>query len=85
MPNRATTGGREVLTLIVGTAAALGGTLIVGLVAVLVFLTETRTFIRDTGAILEPVQERATRLAGRVERVQRSTHAAASKLSAGEG
>lgn len=73
------------LTLVIGTAAFLAVTLAVGLVAVLVFLTETRAFMRDTAAILDTVEERATRLAGRIERVQRSTHAAASELSVGEG
>ncbi len=73
------------LTLMIGMAAFLAVTLVVGLVAVLVFLTETRAFMRDTATILETVDQRATRLARRIERVQRSTHAAASELSASEG
>jgi hypothetical protein len=71
--------------LVVVTAAVLAVTLVVGLVAVMVFLTEIRAFLRDTAAILDAVEERATRLAGRIERVQHSTHLAASTLSAGKG
>jgi hypothetical protein len=72
-----------VLTLVVITAAVLGATLVLALVAVLVFLIGIRGFVAETAAMLDTVDERATRLAARVERVQQSTAAAARELSAG--
>lgn len=71
------------LTLVVGTAAVLAVTLLAGLVAVVIFLTEIRAFLADTAATLEAVDDGATRLAGRLQRVQRATEAAASELPAG--
>jgi hypothetical protein len=71
-----------VLTLIVATAAVLGVTLVLALVAVLVFLFGIRGFLGETAAALDTIDERATRLAARVERVQQSTAAAARELSA---
>jgi Na+-transporting methylmalonyl-CoA/oxaloacetate decarboxylase gamma subunit len=70
------------LTLVMATAAVLGATLVLALIAVLVFLTEIRSFMAQTAATLETVEQRATRLAGRVERVQQSTAAAARELRA---
>jgi Na+-transporting methylmalonyl-CoA/oxaloacetate decarboxylase gamma subunit len=72
-----------VLTLVVATAAVLGMTLVLALVAVLVFLLEIRGFLAETAAALDTVDERAMRLAGRVEHVQQSTAAAAGVLSTG--
>jgi outer membrane murein-binding lipoprotein Lpp len=71
-----------VLTLVAVTAAVLGATLVLGLIAVLVFLFAIRGFLAETAATLDLVDERATRLAARVERVQQSTAAAARELSA---
>ncbi|WP_219415988.1 hypothetical protein [Pseudonocardia nigra] len=73
------------LMLVVGTAAVLAVTLVAGLVAIVVFLTEIRTFLADTAATLEAVDEGATRLSGRLQRVQRATAAAARELPAGRG
>jgi Na+-transporting methylmalonyl-CoA/oxaloacetate decarboxylase gamma subunit len=71
-----------VLTLVVATAAVLGATLVLALIAVLVYLIGIRGFLAETSATLGTVDERATRLAARVERVQQSTAAAARELSA---
>jgi hypothetical protein len=71
-----------VLTLVVATAAVLGATLVLALVAVLAFLFGIRGFLAETAATLDTVDERATLLAKRVERVQQSTAAAARQLSA---
>jgi hypothetical protein len=71
-----------VLTLIVATAAVLGATLVLALVTVLVFLFGIRGFLAETVATLDTVDERATRLAARVEHVQQATAAAARELSA---
>ncbi len=71
------------LTLVLATAAVLGATLVLALIAVLVFLTEIRGFMAQTASTLETIEQRATRLAGRVERVQQSTAAAARELSTG--
>jgi Tfp pilus assembly protein PilV len=69
-------------TLVVVTAAVLGVTLVLALVAVLVFLIGIRGFVAETAATLETVDERSTRLAARVEHVRQSTAAAARALSA---
>jgi uncharacterized membrane protein len=69
-------------TLVMATAAVLGATLVLALIAVLVYLTEIRAFMAQTATILDTVEQRATRLAGRVERVQQSTAAAARELPA---
>jgi uncharacterized protein YoxC len=71
-----------VLALVVATAAVLGAALVLALIAVLVFLIGIRRFLAETAVALDTVDERATRLASRVERVQQSTAAAARKLSA---
>jgi hypothetical protein len=71
-----------VLTLVVATAAMLGVALVLALVAVLVFLFGIRGFLADTAATLDTVDERACRLAARVERVQQSTAAASRELRA---
>jgi Na+-transporting methylmalonyl-CoA/oxaloacetate decarboxylase gamma subunit len=70
-----------VLTLVAATAAVLGATLVLALIAVLVFLIGIRGFLAETAATLDTVEERATRLAARIERVQGSTAAAARELS----
>ncbi len=70
------------LTLVVVTAAVLALILVVGLVAILVFVTQIRGFIGETSAALDAVDEGATRLARRFEGVQQATAAAASELSA---
>ncbi len=70
------------LTLVVATAAVLGAALVLALIAVLVFLIGIRGFLAETAVALDTVEERATRLAARVERVQQSTAAAARELSA---
>jgi Na+-transporting methylmalonyl-CoA/oxaloacetate decarboxylase gamma subunit len=72
-----------VLTLVAVTAAVLGVTLVLALIAVLVFLIGIRSFVVETAEMLETVDERASRLAARVEGVQRSTAAAARELRAG--
>ncbi|MDP9444437.1 MAG: hypothetical protein M3P83_08845 [Actinomycetota bacterium] len=64
------------------TAAVLGATLVLALISVLVYLTEIRAFMAQTATTLETVEQRATRLAGRVERVQQSTAGAARQLRA---
>jgi hypothetical protein len=71
-----------VLTLVVVTAVVLGLTLVLALVAVLVFVVGIRGFLAETAAALDTIDERATRLGARVERVQQSTAAAARELSA---
>jgi hypothetical protein len=71
-----------VLTLVVTTAAVLGVTLVLALVAVLVFLFGIRGFLAETAVTLDTIDERGTLLAARVERVQQSTAAAARELSA---
>jgi uncharacterized membrane protein len=71
-----------VLTLIVVTAVVLAATLVLALIAVLVFLIGIRGFVAETAATLETVDERAARLAARVEHVQQSTAAAARQLPA---
>ncbi len=71
------------LTLVVVTAAVLGVTLVLALIAVLTFLIGIRGFLVETASALDTVEERATRLAARIERVQQSTAAAARGLSAG--
>jgi hypothetical protein len=70
------------LTMVVATAAVLGATLVLALIAVLAFLVGIRGFLTETAATLATVDERATRLAARIERVQRSAAAAARELSA---
>ncbi len=71
------------LTLVVVTAAVLGATLVLALVAVFVFLIGIRGLLAETAATLETVDERATRLTARVGRVQQSTAAAAHEPSTG--
>jgi Na+-transporting methylmalonyl-CoA/oxaloacetate decarboxylase gamma subunit len=70
-----------VLTLVVVTAAVLGMTLVVALIAVLAFLSQIRRFLGDTAATLESIDHRANRLAERVGRIQQVTRAAAGELS----
>lgn len=69
------------LTMVAWTAAVLGVALLAGLVAVLVFLVEIRRFVAETSITLLVVNERASQLAGRVQRIQQSTCAAASSLA----
>ncbi len=69
------------LALVVTTAAVLGAALVLALIAVFVFLIGIRRFVAETAVALDTVDERATRLAARVERVQQSTAAAARELS----
>lgn len=69
------------LALVVATAAVLGAALVLALIAVFVFLIGIRRFLAETAAALDTVDERATRLAARVERVHLSTAAAARALS----
>ncbi len=69
------------LTLVLVTAAVLGAALVLALIAVLVFLTEIRAVMAQTATALDTVEQRATRLAGRIQRVQQSTAAAARELS----
>ncbi len=73
------------LTLVVATAAVLGVTLVLGVIAVVGFLIPIRRFLRDTAMALEAIDEPATRLAGRVARIQESTRAAASRVSGKAG
>ncbi len=69
------------LTLVVVTAALLAVILVAALVTVLVFAMQTRAFMAETSAALDGMEEAAARLAGRLERVQRATEAAASELA----
>lgn len=70
------------LTLVLVTAAVLGVTLVVGLVAALVFLVKIRRFATDTHAALVVVAERGGGLAGRLDGVRDGTEAAASEFAA---
>ncbi len=68
------------LTLVLGTIIVLTLTLVAGLTAVVIFLTEIRSFISQTAGALEIVDERATRLAERMKFMQQATAAAATEL-----
>lgn len=72
------------VTLVVLTAAFVAVTLVVGLVTVLIFVLQIRAFISETSTALDLVDERASRLAGHLERLQVATHAAASRLALAE-
>jgi hypothetical protein len=82
-PSPSTTAARDVLTLVVATTAVLGAALVLALIAVLAFLIGIRGFLSETATTLDTVEERASRLAARIERVQQSTAAAARGLSTG--
>jgi hypothetical protein len=69
-----------VLTLVAVTAALLAVTLVVGLIAAVVWLVKIRRFVADTSAALVVAAERAGLVAGRLARVQRATGAAAGDL-----
>ncbi len=73
------------LTLVVATAAVLGVILIGALLAILVFAIQTGTFMAETAAALQVVDERARGIAARLERIQHAAHAAAGDLAATEG
>ncbi|MBW3581265.1 MAG: hypothetical protein KY431_09520 [Actinobacteria bacterium] len=62
------------------TATLFAVTLVAALVAVLVFVTQIRGFMAETATALEATNEGASRLAGRLEGMQRATAAAASEL-----
>jgi hypothetical protein len=83
VPSRSTTAAPDVLTMVVVTAAVLGATLVLALIAVLAFLIGIRGFLSETAVTLDTVEERASRLAARIERVQQSTATAARELSPG--
>lgn len=72
------------VTLIAVTAAVLAVILVVALMTILIFVMQIRAFMTDTSAALDVVNDRATRLAGRLEHVQRSTQAAATHLTQAE-
>ena len=72
------------LTLVIWTAAALGVIVVVALVAILIFVAEISRFMAETSAALERVDEGAVRFAERIERIGRSTRAAADELAAAE-
>jgi hypothetical protein len=72
-----------VTTLVLATAAVLAVVLVVGLLAVLVFLTEIRRFMADTAAALEAVHRGSTRLGSRLVRVHAATAEAADELPPG--
>ncbi len=73
------------LTLVVATAAALGVILIGALLAILAFAVQTGTFIAETAAALQVVEDRARGIATRLQRMQHATHAAAGDVAATEG
>ncbi len=70
--------------LVVLTAAFLAVVLVAALVAVLIFVVQIRVFMAGTSAALELANEGASRMAGRVERMQGSIHAAAGQLAPAE-
>jgi hypothetical protein len=70
-----------VLTLVLGTIIVLALTLVAGLTAVVIFLTEIRSLVSQTAGALEIVDERATRLAERMQFMQQATAAAATELN----
>lgn len=72
------------LTLVTATAAALTVVVVVALVVILIFVMEIRRFMAQTAAALERVDEGAAQFAGRMERIGRSTDAAARNLAAAE-
>lgn len=72
------------LTLVIATAAILGVILVVALAVILIFLVETKRFMGEAAAALERVDQGAARFAGRMERIARSTQAAARQLAAAE-
>ncbi len=69
------------VTLIAVTAAVLAAILVIALAAILIFVMQIRAFMADTSAALDVVNDRASRLARRLEHVQRSTRAAAVQLT----
>ncbi|MDP9386946.1 MAG: hypothetical protein M3Q48_03205 [Actinomycetota bacterium] len=72
------------LTLVVVTAAVLGVALIAALVAALIFVTRIRSCMVETSAALSVVDDGASRLAGRLQRMQHAVHTAASELAGAE-
>jgi hypothetical protein len=72
-----------VTTLVLATAAVLAVVLVVGLVVVLVFLTEIRRLMADTASALEVVDRGTARLGSRLARVQAATAEAAGELPPG--
>ncbi|MBW3555762.1 MAG: hypothetical protein KY454_02370 [Actinobacteria bacterium] len=72
------------LTLVVLTAAFLAVTLVAAIVVILIFVLQIRAFMAETSAALDVVNVAAGRLAGRVERIQAATHAAANSLAPAE-
>ncbi len=68
------------LTVVVVTATLFAVTLVAALVAVLVFVTQIRAFMAETATALEDTNEGASRLAGRLEGMQRAAAAAVSEL-----
>jgi hypothetical protein len=73
-----------VLILAALTAALLALILVTALVAVLVFVMQTRAFMAQTSAALEVIDEGASRLANRLQRLQGATEAAAGELATAE-
>jgi uncharacterized protein YoxC len=73
-----------VLTLVVLTAALLAVALVAALVAILIFAVHIRACMAETSAALDVVDQGASRLAGHLERIQRSTQAAVSGLAPAE-
>lgn len=59
--------------LVLATAAVLAVTLLAALAAVLIFVMQISAFVAETSVGLEVVNEGASRLAQRLERMQRST------------
>ncbi len=72
------------LTLVVGTAAVLGVTLVGALVVILVFAVQIGAFMAETSVALDVANEGASRLVRRVERMQGAIEAAASELAPAE-
>ncbi len=72
------------LTLVALTASLLAVMLVAALVAVLMFVMQTRAFLAETSAALEALEEGASRLAGRLERLQGATEVAARRLEIAE-
>ncbi len=72
------------LTLVALTASLLAVMLVAALVAVLMFVMQTRAFLAETSSALEAVDERASLLAACLERLQGATEAAAGGLEIAE-
>lgn len=69
------------MALVVLTAALLAMILVTALVTVLVFVMHIRAFMAELSSALDGIEEGASRLVGRLKRMQSATEAAASEFA----